>query len=327
MRDVARHAGVGLSTVSRVVNGDTNVSQAKTRAVEAAIRTLRFRRNDSARTLRMGDTASIGLLIESVSDPFFSLLNQAVEEVTLSRDSLLLSGSSHQSPERAKKMLLAFSSRQVAGLIVTPSEPQEIDYLRTELAAGVKMVFVDRPVPGLDADTVLTDNFGGARSGVSQLLKHGHARIAFFSDRSTLYTTSHRKAGYAAALAQAGIGLDPALVHSSDDGTYSFAEPLAAMLALADPPTAIFSSNNRSTIEILREFASGSRRLALVGFDDFELADAMNPGVTVVAQDPMAMGRTAAELLFSRLDGARGPTQTVSLSTTLIPRGSGERHP
>ena len=327
MRDVARHAGVGLSTVSRVVNGDVTVSPQRTKAVEDAIIELGFRRNDSARHLRMGAAASIGLLIENVADPFFSLLTQAVEEVALGRDSLLLSASSHQNPERAKRMVLAFSSRRVDGLIITPSDPQDESYLRTELRAGVKMVFVDRPVPGIDADTVLTDNLGGARTGVEHLIAHGHRRIAFFSDRASLYTTANRRAGYILALQDAGVTVDPELMYASDDGSYDFTGPLAAMLASPRPPTAIFCSNNRSTAAILRLLARVPRRPALVGFDDFELADAMTPAVTVVAQDALAMGRTAAELLFARLDGATGPTQTISLGTTLIARGSGETRP
>lgn len=327
MRDVAKRAGVGLSTVSRVVNGDHHVSPQRTKAVQAAIAELGFRRNDFARHLRMGAAASVGLLIENVADPFFSQLTRAVEEVVLGRDSLLLSASSHQDPERAKKMVLAFISRRVDGLIITPSDSQDTSYLRAELAAGVSMVFVDRPVPGIDADTVLTDNLGGAKTGVEHLIAHGHRRIAFFSDRATLYTMANRRAGYSLALEQAGIRVDPALICSSDDGRYDFAGPLATMLALPDPPTAIFCSNNRSTVEILRELAKLPHRPALVGFDDFELADAMNPGITVVAQDAQAMGRTAAELLFARLDGSAGPTKTVSLGTTLIPRGSGELRP
>jgi LacI family transcriptional regulator len=327
MRDVAQRAGVGLSTVSRVVNGDGSVSPKRTQAVEAAITELGFRRNDSARHLRMGAAASIGLLIESVSDPFFSLLTQAVEEVVLGRDSLLLSASSHQDAERAKKLVLAFGSRRVDGLIITPSDPQDVSYLRTELAAGVRMVFVDRPVHGIDADTVLTDNLGGARTGVHHLITHGHKRIAFFGDRANLYTTVNRRAGYTLALEHAGLLADPALVHSSEDGRYDFTAALTTMLAMPHPPTAIFCSNNRSTVGILRELAKLPQRPALVGFDDFELADAMTPGVTVVAQDALAMGRTAAELLFARLDGATGPTQSVSLGTTLIARGSGEIRP
>ncbi|MBN9152054.1 MAG: LacI family DNA-binding transcriptional regulator [Micrococcales bacterium] len=324
MRDVARRAGVGVSTVSRVVSGDVRVSPARTAAVRTAIAELGFRRNDSARQLRKGAAASIGLLIESVSDPFFSLITQAVEEVANDRDSLLMSASSNRDAERARKMILAFCARRVDGLIITPPESQSIDYLRQELLAGVRMVFIDRPVPGLEADTVLTDNVGGARAAVEHLIAHGHRRIACFTDRHELFTSINRVLGYRQALEAAGIPIDPSLIHASVNGAYRFAEPLAALLDGPNPPTAVFTGNNRATSTILRELSRRPETLALVGFDDFELADVVQPGVSVIAQDPLTMGRIAANLLFSRLDGDSSPVQTITLRTSLIARGSGE---
>ncbi len=324
MRDVALRAGVGVSTVSRVVSGDVRVSPARTAAVRQAISELGFRRNDSARQLRKGAASSIGLLIESVSDPFFSLINQAVEEVAHDRDSLLMSASSNRDADRAKKMILAFCARRVDGLIVTPPESKDLDYLRQEILAGVHMVVVDRPVPGLHADTVLTDNVGGARAAVEHLIAHGHRRIACFTDRHELFTSINRVLGYRQALEAAGIPVDPSLIHEAVNGEYRFAEPLAALLDGSNPPTAIFTGNNRATSTILRELSRRRIVIALVGFDDFELADVVRPGVTVVAQDPLTMGRIAANLLFSRLDGDTSPVQTITLRTTLIPRGSGE---
>ncbi len=344
MRDVALRAGVGVSTVSRVVSGDVRVSPTRTTAVRDAIVELGFRRNDSARQLRKGATASIGLLIESISDPFYSLINQAVEEVALSRDSLLMSASSTRDAERAKRMILAFCARRVDGLIITPPELMDIDYLRQEMLAGVRMVFVDRPVPGLDADCVITDNIGGAVTAVEHLIAYGHRRIACFTDRRELFTAANRVIGYRQALEAAGIPVDPSLIHAAVDGEYRFAEPLAALLDGPNPPTAIFTANNRATSSILRELSRraasrgaasqdaasqgaqsrNAESLALVGFDDFELADVVQPGVTVITQDPLTMGRIAAELLFARLDGDTAPAQTVTLRTSLITRGSGE---
>ncbi len=324
MRDVAVRAGVGVSTVSRVVSGDVRVSSARTSAVRKAISELGFRRNDSARQLRKGAAASIGLLIESVSDPFFSLIAQSVEEVANDRDSLLMSASSNRDAERAKKMILAFCARRVDGLIITPPDSNDLDYLQQELLAGVRMVFIDRPVPGIDADTVITDNIGGARTAVEHLIEHGHRRIACFTDRHELFTSINRVRGYRQALEAAGIAIDPSLIHASVNGEYRFADPLAAILDGPNPPTAIFTGNNRATSTILRELSRRPEKLALVGFDDFELADVVQPGVTVIAQDPLTMGRIAANLLFSRLDGDTAPVQTVTLRTSLIVRGSGE---
>lgn len=328
MNDVAARAGVGLSTVSRVVSGDTRVSEARSALVRQAIRELGFRRNDSARQLRRGATESIGLVIEDVVDPFFSHLAQAVEEVAFARNSLLLTSSSTRDAERTMRIVLEFCARRVDGLIITPSESDEAEYLREELDAGVPMVFVDRPPPGgIDADSVLTDDFGGARSGVGHLIAHGHRRIACFSDRDSLYSASERVRGYRDSLEVAGITVDPTLIHSATPEAEGFARALARMLAGAEPPTAVFAANNRSTIVLLRELVRHEMRPALVGFDDFELADAMSPGVTVVAQFPGEIGRTAAEQLFRRIDGARGPSHLTSLRTRLIVRGSGEVPP
>ncbi|WGD37250.1 LacI family DNA-binding transcriptional regulator [Lysinibacter sp. HNR] len=324
MKDVAALAGVGLSTVSRVVNGDPRVSDAKTAAVLKAIGHLGFRRNDSARQLRVGATQSIGLLIENVVDPFFSHLTQAVENYAFERDTLLLSASSTRDPERARRLVLAFCARRVDGLIVTPVDSTDSGYLQAELDAGIPIVCVDRPAVGIDADTVLSDGRGGAYKGVAHLIAHGHRRIACFTDRGAVYTAQQRVDGYRDALASAGIPYDPALVYSNTPDNEVFGAALRDMLSLDDPPTAIFTGNNRSTIVLLQELAHVENRLALVGFDDFELSDAVVPGVTVVAQDPTEMGKSAAEQLFRRIDGDTGASRMIVLGTTLIARGSGE---
>lgn len=324
MKDVARVAGVGVGTVSRVVNGKSNVSEESVAAVNAAIDRLGFRRNDSARMLRTGATASIGLLVEDVADPFFSLLNRSVEEEVLRRDSVLLTASSDKDPERARKMILTFCARRVDGLVITLPEGGEEEYLRAELGAGTSMVFVDRPPRELDVDAVIVDNRGGARTGVAHLIGYGHRRIACFTDRPDLYTASERIAGYRAALEEAGIPFDPELVYSSATTRDPVDEPLGRMLASDDPPTAVFAGNNRTSINVIGALRIHNTSLAIVGFDDFELADVVVPGITVVAQDPKAMGQIAMRMLYKRLDGDVSPSQTVTLNTRLIVRGSGE---
>lgn len=324
MKDVARVAGVGVGTVSRVVNGKSNVSEESVAAVNAAIERLGFRRNDSARMLRTGATASIGLLVEDVADPFFSLLNRSVEEEVLRRDSVLLTASSDKDPERARKMILTFCARRVDGLVITLPEGGDEEYLRAELDAGTSMVFVDRPPRVLDVDAVIVDNRGGARTGVAHLIGYGHRRIACFTDRPDLYTASERIAGYRAALEEAGIPFDPELVYSSATTREPVDEPLGRMLASDDPPTAVFAGNNRTSVNVIGALRIHNTSLAIVGFDDFELADVVVPGITVVAQDPKAMGQIAMRMLYKRLDGDVSPSQTITLNTRLIVRGSGE---
>ncbi|MFE0145868.1 LacI family DNA-binding transcriptional regulator [Nonomuraea sp. NPDC059007] len=322
MKDVASAAGVALKTVSRVVNGEPGVNPATAERVRAAIDALGYSRNESARVLRQGRTSTVGLVIEDISDPFYSGLGRAVEQVAIAHGCLLLSGSSGENPERERELVRTFCARRVDGLIVVPAGDDH-SYLRPELDAGTPAVFVDRPPgPEIDVDTVLCDNEGGARLAVAHLRKAGHRRIAFLGDSPSIFTAAERLKGYRAAL---GGSSDPALVSMRAPDLAGTVADLERMLGLPDPPTALFTGNGRLTVTTLR--ALRGRPLALVGFDDFELADLLTPGVTVVAQDPAGLGRVASELLFRRLAGDRGPAQHLQLPVRLIARGSGEQAP
>lgn len=322
MKDVASAAGVALKTVSRVVNGEPGVNPATAERVRAAIDALGYSRNESARVLRQGRTATVGLVIEDIADPFYAGLGRAVEDVTIGHGCMLLSGSSGEDPMRERELVRTFCARRVDGLIVVPAGDDH-SYLRPELDAGTPAVFVDRPPgPGIDVDTVLCDNAGGATRAVDHLRAHGHRRIAFLGDSPSIFTAATRLAAYRAAL---GDLYDERLVSMRAPALECVRADLDRMLALDDPPTALFTGNGRLTVTTLRALAG--RRLALIGFDDFELADLLSPGVTVVAQDPAGLGRVAAELLFRRLSCDAGPTEHVRLPVRLIPRGSGELAP
>lgn len=324
MKDVAARAGVGLKTVSRVVNGEPGVTADTERRVQEAIEALGFRRNDSARVLRKGRTASIGLVLEDLANPFYGPLSRAVEEVARAHGALLINGSSAEDPGREQELVLAFCARRVDGLIVIPAGTDH-RYLEPELRAGVATVFVDRPAGRIEVDTVLTDSFGGARAGVAHLIAHGHRRIGFIGDQPRIHTAVERLRGYRAAMADAGLAVADGWVSLGSTEPGRVREALAAMLAGPDPVTALFAGNNRVTVTAVRELAGRSRPVALVSFDDIELADLL--GITVVAQDSAALGRTAAERLFRRLDGSGEPPARLELPTRLIPRGSGELPP
>jgi len=324
MKDVAALAGVGLKTVSRVVNGEGSVSPDTTERVNAAIAKLGFRRNEGARLLRQGRTASIGLVLEDVADPFSSALTRAVEDIARQHDSLVFAGSSAEDGVRERELTLAFCARRVDGLIIVPAGATH-RYLVPEITAGTPAVFVDRPPVDIDADTVLVDNEGGARMAVDHLIAHGHRRIGFLGDAPTIFTATARLAGYRASLEAAGLPYDESLTSLAPPTAEAIRHAVERVLGRPDPATALFCGNNRVTVEVLRVLAGRPNQPALVGFDDFELADVLRPGITVVAQDPAEMGRTAAEMLFARLSGDRqGRAKTVRLPTRLIPRGSGE---
>ncbi|MET8504888.1 LacI family DNA-binding transcriptional regulator [Streptomyces sp. NPDC004787] len=324
MKDVAARAGVGLKTVSRVVNGEPGVTPDTERRVQEAIESLGFRRNDSARVLRKGRTASVGLVLEDLADPFYGPLSRAVEEVARAHGALLINGSSAEDPEREQELALALCARRVDGLIVIPAGGDH-RYLEPEMRAGVATVFVDRPAGRIEADTVLSDSFGGARAGVAHLIAHGHRRIGFVGDRPRIHTAKERLRGYRAAMEDAGLDVAEAWVSLGPTDPERVAAAVTEMLSGPEPVTALFAGNNRVTVTAVRELAGRERPVALVGFDDIELADLL--GITVIAQDAAALGRTAAERLFRRLDGVAGSPETVVLETRLIARGSGEVPP
>lgn len=327
MKDVAARAGVGLKTVSRVVNEEPGVTPDTAGRVRAAIDALGFRRNDSARLLRTGRTASIGLVLEDLADPFYSPLSRAVEEVARAHSALLFTGSSAEDAVRERELVLAFCARRVDGLVVVPASDDH-RYLEPEIEAGVATVFVDRPAGRIDADVVLTDSAGGSREGVAHLIAGGHRRIGFIGDRPAIHTAAERLRGYREAMAAAGLPVLDTWVSMGPTAPDRVREVLRGMLTGCEPVTAVFAGNNRVTVTAVRVLRDHLRPVALVGFDDFELADLLRPAVTVVAQDATGLGRTAARLLFRRLDGgADDPPRRVELPARLIVRGTGEIAP
>jgi len=238
---------------------------------------------------------------------------------------LLFAGSVDESPERERTLIRAFTSRRADALILAPASSDQT-YLAYEVPEGTPVVFVDRAPVGFEADAVLADNLEGARRAVAHLIGHGHRRIAFLGDLPNIATARERFEGYQQALRSDGVPFDPDLVvHGLDDADRA-ADALPALMQLPAPPTALFTAQNDITVGALRylQAAGLERSMAIIGFDDFPLADLLRPGVTVVAQDPTAMGRAAAELLFARLAGDTTPSRTVVIPTRLIVRGSGE---
>ncbi len=330
MKDVAGLAGVSIATVSRVVNGGEDVKGDLAAKVLDAIDVLGYRRDLTASTLRRADrmSASIGLVFEDISNPFFAPVHRGIEDVARGHGTLIFAGSSDEDPDRERELVEAFAQRGVDGLVIVPCTADQ-SYLQRERRAGTAIVFVDRPPRFIDADAVLTDNVGGARTGVEHLIAAGHRRIAFLGDRAGIFTAKERRSGYRAALAAAGLDHDPALerLDLADSETAGVA---ARELMLApEPPTAIFAGQNLITVGVVRALRQLGRQheVALVGFDDVVLGDMVDPGISVIMQDPYELGREAAELLFSRLGGYDGVSRCVEVPTRLVPRGSGELAP
>ena len=327
MRDVAALAGVSLKTVSRVVNAEPGVSPQLAARVVEAVRLLDYRHNLTASSLRRSDqkTASIGLLLEDVANPFSSALHRGVEEVARRRGTLAFAGSSDEDPVREGELLRAFVARRVDGLIVVPSG-RDRGHLSERERLGTPLVCVDRPAASGEVDSVTVDNRAGACRALRHLAAHGHRRIAFLGDLHSIWTAEERRLGYVEGLAAEGIPYDPALVRQDLSSIEVARAAVLDLLARHEPPSALFTGQNLVTIGAIKGLRQHGlqHRVALIGFDDFLLADLLDPPVSVVAQDPATLGRSAAELLFARLDGDRGPPRQQVVPTRLVPRGSGE---
>ena len=330
LRDVAKEAGTSVTTVSRVINNENGVSPALLKRVTNAIERLDYRPHHAAAALRSpsAGTRTIGFVQVDVGNPFFAMVFRGIEDVTRDKEVLVLTASSYADNKRQNETIGAFISRRVDGLIMIPAG-SELDLLETEVTQhGTPVVFVDLMPSKLIGDVVLHDHFGGAVAATNHLLDHGHRRLGFLchSDPSSYYSAGERLRGYTEALEKAGIALDPTLVIQGVDTPALGVTAARRLMSLPEPPTAVFASHNFSSTGLIRALheLGLAQRVAAVGFADIELADVVEPALTVIRQDPEELGRIAAEMLFRRLEGYTGPPEIRVQEVTLLPRGSGE---
>jgi LacI family transcriptional regulator len=327
MRDVAVVARVSIKTVSRVVNDEPGVSPELVARVTQAIRMLGYQHNTTASNLRRNGqrTLTIGLLLDDVANPFSSALHRAIEEVAHRHNTLVFAVSSDQEDAREDRLIRAMATRRVDGLIIVPNSQSAVG-LQQFLRLPRPVVCVDRPAVVPHVDSVIADNRSGVRAAIHHLAASGHRRIAFLGDREMIWTAIERYLGYIEALALEGLTLDRQLVRQNLSSIAAAEQATLDLLTLEAPPSAFFTGQNLITVGALRALQrqGQQQRIALVGFDDLLLADLLTPPVSVVSQNPVAMGQTAAELLFARLTDPSLPPRQIILPTHLLARGSGE---
>jgi LacI family transcriptional regulator len=321
MVDVAREAGVALRTVSRVVNNDPTVGPNYVARVQAAITALNFRPDERARQLRTGVTGTIGAAVRRIAEtnPALAAIEATARESSLT----LLAASTDFDEAQEREILISMCRQRLDGIIVEPFGENH-GYLAPELAAGMPMVSMDRPMSGVIADSVMSDNASGIGTAFHHLHQHGHRRIAYLGDSERVYSGRERAAAFRAALRAHGQPVE-GLVHPGDITPERVAAALDTALHGAEPATALVTGNMEATIAVLRGLGrEAASRLAIVGFDEVPLADLLQPALTVVAQDTAKIGRTAVELLRARIADPARPVQTVVVPVVLKERGSGE---
>jgi LacI family transcriptional regulator, galactose operon repressor len=325
MNDVARIAGVGTMTVSRVLNGSANVAEDTAKRVYRAIEKLGYRPNEMARALRSLKSRTIGLIVPYLYDPFFAACAHAVNIVAREHGYSVILTTSNEDPATEFVEVQSMVQRHIEGLIIIPANTRKSRINQSEFS-GTHIVTLDRPVHDARIDSVLVQNQSGAKQAVQHLIsQHGHKRIFFLGLNKNLYTVRARFEGYRKAMLENELAPHATFDCSSEEAT---AEIVANELKSTNPSTAFFTVNNLTTRYVLRSLLEQGIRVpeqvALVGFDDFELAEILHPTLTVVRQSASELGRAAANLLFDRLKRGEFPDEgsRIVLPVELIIRRS-----
>jgi LacI family transcriptional regulator len=318
--DVARRAGVGAATVSRVINGGQNVSPKTLAKVQKAIDELGYHPSEAARSLKGARTKTIGLIVPSVADPFFAVTAAAVQEVARAHGTLVLLASSDNLPERESEHVVTLIQRRVDGLILAPSDAADADLLKH---AGFPVVCFDRPFPGDAASTVLSDSYGGAKMATEHLLRCGCKRILCLAGDSKLFTSQKRVRGYRDVVKAANL---PYIAELDVNDLECVRSTLQRYLSGREKIDGIFCIKNALTIhayKVLREMGvSIPGKVSLLGFDDFDLADTLEPPITVVRQPVVGIATRAAEMLFEAMAAHQEKRRTFTMNVELVVRGS-----
>lgn len=321
IQDVAKHAGVSIATVSRVLNGSARVSAGIKKRVEDAMEALSYEPNPAARSLRRNRSRIIGLLISDIQNPFFMGLIRGVEDQALRHEYSLILCNSSESPQREQQYLDVLYAERVAGVIVVPTREHLGEETRKRFCErGIPIVAVDRRLKDKNIDAVLVDNLRGAREAVAHLVANGYRRVGVITGPQRVTTGRERLEGYRLALQDAGIPFDPALERHGPFNAETGRTLAEELLGLEPPIDALFVGNNLMTLGAMGAIRERNLRLpadlALVGYDDIQWAEVGPVSLTTVIQPVYELGSTAALRLFQRL---QNPTMESKQEIILAP--------
>ena len=325
IREVAESAGVSYATVSHVINNTRLVSPETRERVLAAMDALNYRPNALARSLRQGKTNTLGLVLPDSANPFFAEISRSIEDEAFKKGYSVFLCNTELDTQRELFYVDVLSKKQVDGIVFVAAGDQA-DSLEFLVGRNMPVVMIDREVPSVEVDAVLTDNQLGGYLATRHLLELGHQRIACISGPSSITPSAERMIGYRKALEEAGLPYDEKLILRGDYHAQSGMEITHSILKMNPRPTAIFALNDLMALGALRAAAEDACTvpgdLAVVGYDDLEIARFTNPPLTTIAQPKKEIGVKAIELLVDRISRKdRSPTRLV-LPPELIVRRS-----
>jgi LacI family transcriptional regulator len=329
IRDVARRAGVSPMTVSRVINDSELVSPNTRRRVEDAIGELGYVPSRLARGLSARRTGTLALIVPDVANPFFTLIVRGAEDVARRAGYRVILCDTRADLTIEREVIEEMLAHRVEGILIAPVSDRSREHLRRLTAFNVPFVLVDRTVPGIVADAVLGDSGEGAQRLVEHLLSLGHRRIGMIVESDDVSTARDRRIGYEAALRSADLPADPQLVaRASVDPAGGYAG-MRRLLALDEPPTAVFTVNNLVAVGAIEAVRSAGMEvpddIALVCFDDIEYASRLYPFLTVMEQPAETFGTLSTQLLLERIENRapERPRVVVLPAQFVVRRSSG----
>jgi DNA-binding LacI/PurR family transcriptional regulator len=327
MKDVARFAGVSISTVSHVLNKTRRVEEETKKKVLSAIKELGYRPNIVARSLRKKSTNTIGLIVSNIANLFYPEVVRGVEDILLKYNYNLILCNSDEDINKEREYIEVLYSKQVDGIIITPSKSTETrKNLEIFISQNIPVILVDRRIAGIETDVVLADNISGTYSATEYLISLGHRRIGIITGPLDTTTGKERLEGYLNALNKNKIEVDYKLIREGDfkrEGGYQKGKEL---LELENPPTAIISSNNLMTLGLIYAISEKGLKIpqdiSVISFDDMEWFKYFSPPLTAIYQPSYELGKSAGALLIEKLKRRRKKPKEIVLPTKLIIRES-----
>ncbi|MGX1933122.1 LacI family DNA-binding transcriptional regulator [Microbacterium resistens] len=320
--DVAALAGVSIKTVSRVVNGESGVLPDTRERVAAAVLELGFVPDRRARSLKRGDTDTIGILIDAISDPFFAAFVSAVEELAVAEGLNVIFASTVHDAAQEREQLERLTGDRLRGLVIAPFaiEAAELATLRRRFP----VICVDRAREGIDS--IVVDDYGATLEAVRGFLARGHRRIGFIGEETPYPTVYERLRAFRDAHAEAGVEIDESLIIAQ--GRHREERAISELLTREDAPTAAFCATSPAAIATIHALSADRIPMpALISFGDFQFADVFTPGITCVDQDPRLIGEATFRRLMELGADPQAEPAHIVVPTRLIARGSGEMTP
>lgn len=325
MRDVAERAGVSVTTVSHVINDTRPVSDELRRRVLASMANLGYQPNRLARSLRRGQTHTIGMIIPDSANPFFAEMARGVEDTSFENGYSVILCNSDGDLNKELLYTNVLTEKRVDGILFVAAG-LSTDRIRDLQTQRTPLVVVDRDLPDAAVDSVLTDNAQGGWLAARHLIDLGHRRIACITGPSDVTPSAERVTGYRQAMKKAGIPVDESLVVKGDFQYDSAYRASIQLLQIKDPPTAIFACNDLMAVAVMSAALAEGRQvpgdLSVVGFDDVRLAAFANPPLTTIAQPKYEMGVVAATMLLERMRDLEMPAHRRVFETNLVTRRS-----